>query len=61
MDQGMALQLATQGQQAMAASMYDQAAQFYAQAMQHAPQSDALHYHHASACAWLAVRRPRFS
>ena len=55
MDQNLAYQLATQGQQAMQVGMYEQAARFYSQALQHAPQSDALHYHYASAMAWRGL------
>ncbi len=47
-----ASQLATQGQQAMQAGNYHAAAQYFSQALQYAPNSDALHYHYASACSW---------
>jgi hypothetical protein len=47
-----ASQFAMQGQQAMQSGMYHQAAQYFAQAIQYAPNNDALHYHYASACVW---------
>jgi len=47
-----ASQLAMQGKKAMRAGMYDRALQCFARALDHEPDSDALHYHYASACAW---------
>ncbi len=50
-----ALELAEQGHQALQAGKYDQASQYFAEALEHAPNSDALHYHYASALAWRGM------
>ena len=51
----LALELALQGHEALQAGRYDQASQYFTEALEHAPSSDALHYHYASACAWRGM------
>ena len=43
---------ASQGQQALQAGRYEEAARAFDQAIQLAPTTDGLHYHYASACLW---------
>jgi hypothetical protein len=50
-----ASQLATMGQQCMQSGMYEQAAAYFAQAIQYAPNVDGLYYHYATACVWRGI------
>jgi hypothetical protein len=43
------------GQQCMQSGMYEQAAQYFAQAIQYAPNVDGLYYHYATACVWRGI------
>jgi hypothetical protein len=47
-----ATQLAQHGQQAMQGGLYEQAAQYFYQAITLAPNVDGLYYHYATACLW---------
>jgi len=55
MSQQQASALATMGQQCMQGGMYEQAAQYFAQAIQYAPNVDGLYYHYATACVWRGI------
>ncbi|HTM21979.1 MAG TPA: tetratricopeptide repeat protein [Kofleriaceae bacterium] len=55
MSQEQASQLAVMGQQCMQGGMYEQAAQYFAQAIQYAPNVDGLYYHYATACVWRGI------